>query len=88
MWLERNLVTDSQHDDAVLGVAVRQTSIITDIITSLDRQNLFCVLFGFHLLAGKDLFDDTLFVDDKGGADGTHGLFAIHVLFAPCTHGF
>ena len=36
MWLERNLVADSQHDDAVLGVAVLQISIITDIIMSLD----------------------------------------------------
>ena len=44
------------------------------------------MLFGLHLFAGKDLFNDAFFVDDKGGADGAHGLFAIHRFLAPCAH--
>ena len=45
------------------------------------------MLFGFDLLAGEDLFDNALFVDDEGGADGAHGLLAIHGLLAPGAHG-
>ena len=45
------------------------------------------MLFGFDLLAGEYLFDDTFLVDDEGGADGAHGLLAIHGLLAPGAHG-
>ena len=44
------------------------------------------MFFGFNLLASKNLFDKTFFVDDKSGTDSTHGLFAIHQLLAPCAH--
>ncbi len=44
------------------------------------------MLLGLHLLACKDLFDDALFVDDKGCSDSSHGLFAIHRLLSPSTH--
>ena len=45
------------------------------------------MLFGLDLLASEDLFDDALFVDDEGGTDGAHGLFAIHGLLTPGAHG-
>ena len=32
------------------------------------------MFLGLHLLAGKNLLNDAFFVDDKGGADGTHSL--------------
>ena len=44
MWLERNLVTDSQHDDAVLGVAVLKTFTVlgnlheTEVVTGIDNE--------------------------------------------------
>ena len=49
-------------------------------------QNLLGVLFGFDLLANKDLLDDALLIYNKGGADGALGLLAIHHLLAPGTH--
>ena len=44
------------------------------------------MLFGFHLLAGKDLFNDAFFVDDEGGADGAHSFLAVHRLLTPGAH--
>ena len=44
------------------------------------------MLFRLHLLASEDLLDDALFVDDKGGADGSHCLLAIHHFLTPGTH--
>ena len=38
------------------------------------------MFLGLHLLAREDLFDDALFIDDEGRADGTHRLFAVNSL--------
>ena len=44
------------------------------------------MLLGLHLLAGKDLLDDALLINNKGGADGAFSLLAVHHLLAPGTH--
>ena len=44
------------------------------------------MFLGLHLLAGKYLFNDALLINNKGGADGTFGFFAVHHLLAPGTH--
>lgn len=45
------------------------------------------MFFGFNLLSSHDLFNDALFVDDEGGADGAHDLLAVHGLLSPGSHG-
>ena len=57
------------------------------IMLHLQRQNLFRVFLGLHLLAGENLFDDALLINNKGGADSTHRLLTIHRLLTPGTHG-
>ena len=44
------------------------------------------MLFGFHLLASEDPLNDTLLIDDKGGANSSHGLLAVHILLTPGAH--
>ena len=46
------------------------------------------MFFGLHLFASQDVLNDTLLVDDEGGADGAHRLPSIHVFLTPCTHRF
>lgn len=44
------------------------------------------MFFCLHLFAGEDLFDNTLLINNKSGADGTHRLLAVHVLLTLGTH--
>ena len=44
------------------------------------------MLLGLHLLTSEDLLDDALLINNKGSANGAHGLLAIHILLTPGAH--
>ena len=45
------------------------------------------MFLGLDFLGQQDAFDDALFVDDEGGAEGSEILAAVHRLFTPGTEG-